>query len=410
MSVNKRLKELVDKIRINRDAKTEMLDEYKVPLEQIIRTKFKNINILYGGSLAKGTAIKNKSDVDLLCYLDSKSDLSVETCYNEMLTLLETNGFYIKQKNSAINVYGDKVNGQWETTVDVVPGKYTSNDDNKDVYLWCNKTKSRLKSNPEIQINKVKQSKMREVIMLIKYYTQTHYFKFKSFYLEIFAIDVVQPKISENDNLFDMLVKFCSFFNLIGTTQIHDPANSNNDIMNIHSQNEFEVIRKKIKELYKILLTNNTICIVDFLVRNAAVNCDQCYEQDALSHSQQLNLYSNYIFEITCTLSNGKILCSNETIVKEQLLCFTIFLNFFNRFQNKIEEVKFIVSNAGYEARGDLRGGSRFPTNCDYRLGLFEIEETTRYNGNHYVQAVVITRYHTYYSKPFIVRIRDFDD
>lgn len=328
----------------------------------------------------------------------------------KIFALLESNGFYLNPKNSAISVYGDKTNGKWESTVDVVPGKYTSKDDNKDAYLWCNKTKSRLKSNPEIQISKVKQSKMREVIMFIKYYTQTHNFKFKSFFLEIFAIDVVQPKISEKDNLYDMLVKFCSSFDLIGKIQIYDPANSSNNIMDIHSSNEFDIIRKRIKELYKVLLTNNELSIVDFLTNKATVDYDRCYEQDALSHSQQLKLYRNHIFEITCTLPNNKILYSNKTVAKDQLLCFSISLNFFCGIQNKIEEVKFVVSNAGYEARNDLRGGTRSPTDCNYQLGIFEIKETTRYNGNHYVQAIVDTHYQTYYSKPFIVRIRDFDD
>lgn len=87
MSVNKKLVELVEKIRISRDAKTEMLDKYKIPLEQIIRSEFKDINVLYGGSLAKGTAIKNKSDVDLLCYLDAEFNLSVEGFYKKNICL-----------------------------------------------------------------------------------------------------------------------------------------------------------------------------------------------------------------------------------------------------------------------------------------------------------------------------------
>ena len=183
------LNRLLNEHRVNKDFREEVKEGYRLPLQEVINTKFEaKPNYRYGGSLAKGTPNSNSCDIDLLCYVDSDCGLSVENVYNNVKDALSNSNYIFQCKNSAICVTGEKFETPWEITVDVVPGKYTSNEDNKDVYLWCNKDKKRLKSNPEIQINKVKNSNMKDVIRIIKLYRSFHNFKFKSFFLEIFAI------------------------------------------------------------------------------------------------------------------------------------------------------------------------------------------------------------------------------
>lgn len=244
--VSTELNKLLDKNKVDKDFKQEVRDGYRLPLQETINKLFTNSpNYRYGGSLAKGTANINSCDIDLLCYMDADCEYSVEEIYNNIANSLKDSIYTYSCKNSAICVSGDSEEGKWDITVDIVPGKYTSNEENKDVYLWCHRDEKRLKSNPEKQISKVQESDMRDVVRIIKLYRESHGFKFKSFFLEIFAIDVVENEIRKDDTVYDKLVKFCSHYAEIGKTKIYDPANTNNDIMQIHSENEFATIRKK---------------------------------------------------------------------------------------------------------------------------------------------------------------------
>ena len=402
--VAEELNKLLNEYKVNKDFREEVREGYRLPLQEVINSKFETKpNYRYGGSLAKGTANSNSCDIDLLCYVDSDCGLSVENVYNTVECALNNSNYIYECKNSAICVTEEKGETPWEITVDVVPGKYTSNEDNKDVYLWCNKDKKRLKSNPEIQINKVKNSNMKDVIRLIKLYRSFHNFKFKSFFLEIFAIDIVEPKIKDSDNVYDKLVKFCSCYKEIGKTKIYDPANADNDIMGIHTEYEFENIRNKIKMLYEVLLTNDSKGIVDY-IEGTYVNIDTSYAKDAKSHSKSLSLSVSPIFFLRCYDSSGKVICSGEKIGKGKQITFHIDVP----YSIQIATVKLIVSNAGYESINCPRGNEENTT----RQGPnhYTRSETTSYNGNHYVQAIVkTTTGHTYYSSPFVVKIRDYD-
>ena len=77
-------------------------------------------------------------------------------------------------------------------------------------------SKKSLKTNPEKQINKVKQSLSKDVIRIIKLFRDRNNFKFKSFFLEIFCIDVIEPLYDESDDLFNKVFHFCKHYNDIG--------------------------------------------------------------------------------------------------------------------------------------------------------------------------------------------------
>ena len=134
-----------------------------------------------------------------------------------------------------------------------------------------------------MQINKVKKSNSKEIIRLIKLYREFNNFKFKSFYLEIFAIDVVEPEFVAGDNIYDKLVKFCSHYNEIGKTKIYDPANSANDINKIHDEYEFSLIRNYIEKLYRALLTNDEETIKNCIL-NKPYDIEKGFLNNAKSH------------------------------------------------------------------------------------------------------------------------------
>lgn len=404
--INEFLCNILSENKIDKDFNDEVKNGYRLPLQDIINQGFEQIkpNYRYGGSLAKGTANINDCDIDLLCYLPSDVNLSVENIYKTIEKSLNKSCYLYQSKNSAIRVYGDN-NELWDISVDLVPGKYTSAD-NKNVYLWCNKTNNKLLSNPEIQINKVKESNIKDVIRFIKFFRNFKNFKFKSFFLEIFAIDIVEQTIIDEDNLYDKLIKFCSHFNEIGITKIYDPANKfGNNIMTIHTDDEFQSIRYYIKELYEVLLTNNENTIKNYF-DNKPIYLEKSYKEN-LKHNP-ISLYLNpvrpYII-LTCNGTDDSEYNSSKIFKKNEHICFNI------KFPNSIpiHNVKIIISNSGYEAfhANCLRGTEESTTKIT--KNHYQRNETTAYNGYHYVQAKGYDNLRRpYYSNIFVVHVCDY--
>lgn len=415
--VNDELLKLLDKYKIDRNFTEEIRNGYRNQLEDDINSYLnEKPNYRYGGSLAKNTANTNSCDIDLLCYMDSNSSYSVEKIYNEIANSLSNNQFIIERKNSAICVTGKIGEDKWDISVDVVPGKYTSNDNNKDVYLWCNKDNARLKSNPEIQIEKVKTCCYKDLIRLVKLYRTFKNFKFKSFYLEIYIIDYLSKYLKPEETLYNNLVIFSEHYDDIGNVKLVDPANIANDISNIHSSYDFEIIRNNIKELYNALLTDDETTIINCIL-NKPYDLGNGYFKSAKSHSPMLN-FKNKLILINSpvsirgeyfdeNLNNWITFDSNSILKKNVQLKFTISV--LASFSPK--DVKLIVSNAGYDAvirnkcpRGKpeetkfLKKNNMLLEYCRY--------EPTSYFGNHVVQAIVVTKNGNYYSNLLHVCIR----
>lgn len=411
--VNDELLKLLDKYKIDRNFTEEIRNGYRNQLEDDINSYLnEKPNYRYGGSLAKNTANTNSCDIDLLCYMDSNSSYSVEKIYNEIANSLSNNQFIIERKNSAICVTGKIGEDKWDISVDVVPGKYTSNENNKDVYLWCNKDNARLKSNPEIQIEKVKKCCYKELIRIVKLYRTFKNFKFKSFYLEIYIIDYLSKYLKPEETLYNNLVIFSEHYDDIGKVSLVDPANIANDISNIHSSYEFEIIRNNIKELYNALLTDDENTIINCIL-NKSYDLEKGYFKSAKSHSPMLNLiiaYSpvsirgEYFDE---NINNWITFNSNSILKKNIKLKFTISV--LASFSPK--DVKLIVSNAGYDAviRNKCPRGkpeeTKFLKKNNMLLEYYRYEPTS-YFGNHVVQAIVVTKNGNYYSNLLHVCIR----
>ena len=170
--------------------------------------------------------------------------------------------------------------------------------------------------------------------------------------------------------------------------------------MSIHESWEFEIIRNKIKELYEVLLTDNEKVIKDFIL-GKNVDIDKAYEYGAKEHSPLLDLkVLNSYINLSC-YDNTLEIFSNQQLNKNIKLKFKVNIPFYH----DVNEVKIIISNSGYESRRCLRGEA---ITIYMSNGEYVREEHTLYNGNHYAQALVKTTNKTIYSKPFIVRVRDF--
>lgn len=414
-----KIEDLLSKYRVNRDFQSEIRKDYRNEIENTLSTAFDHgtkIYFRYGGSLAKGTANTNSCDIDLLCYIDSDSCLTLKQVYESAQKALQENGYLIEPKNSAIKVFGKLGDNKWDITVDVVPGKYTRNEKSGDVNLWCKKDNKSLKTNPEIQINKVKKSESKDVIRTIKLYRDFNNFRFKSFFLEIFTIDIVEPDFKEGDSLIDKLIKFCDHFEDIGNKKVQDPANSNNDIMSIHDEWEYSSVRSQIKKLRDALLTDDET-VMENCILNEPYDENESYIKNAENHSTLIKLGQNPIvpfFNFTIQGYYSSDDSYNNSTIEYTELSKNLNLKFvaFVPDSISIKSVRWIICNAGYEAKkaGSLRGDKleKSNDNLPSHPGRKYIKyEQTLYHGNHFAQAVLeTTTGKLYYSNIIVVKIR----
>ena len=409
------LKDLLNEYRVTRDFQKEIREGYRIEIEELLKKQYDTkCNFWYGGSLAKGTANINSCDIDLLTYLNNDTKMSLQEIYDKTYESLKNN-YICEKKNSAITLTG-KIGEEWDYNVDVVPGKFSSSDATSDVYLWQNNSKSRIKTNPEKQIKKIKESKSKDVIRLIKLYRDFNNFKFKSFFLEIFAVDVVESLYSENDSLLDKVIKFCSQYDKIGVQKINDPANTHNDIMDIHSKYEFSIIREKIKSLYEVLMTDNEKAIKDCIL-GKPYNIEKTYEENAFRYSimRKPNYkipIEGFIIGDSAKDSQGKQ--EKTPFFSHNVLKKGIEIRFVTYVPKSmgIQNVEWIITNSGYDAKKNkcLRGDEIEPSCFSEKVGdakRYYKKEYTQYYGNHFVQAVLTTKSRkTFYSNLFVVKIR----
>ena len=416
------LNDLLKTYEVDNNEKIEIREKYRKDVETCLRNAFRficeKITIVYGGSLAKDTAISDSSDVDILCYLSSDCALSVEEIYKEALKALTLDGFILKAKNSAICVTGHSKETPWDKTIDVVPGKFIDNDEG-DVFLWQNRSQKKLKTNPAKQINKIKNSNSKDLIKLIKIYRACRGFELKSFYLEIFCIDVVEKEFGVGDDLLDKLVKFSRHYNDFDSIKIYDPANSANDLSDIHTQYEFEIIKERLKELFEIVSTDNKNAILNLLLGGKS-SPDKAYEDYASEiakrkgnsfSSNSLTIYQSFPIYVEIYDEKSKIFLFDSLIyplAKGKHLRFSVRVN---RYSIKISKCEWIITNAGYEARkkGDLRGESTsVPSITRDNFDYYYKEEHTKYYGDHFVQARLTTNTNrVIYTEKIRVKIRD---
>jgi tRNA nucleotidyltransferase (CCA-adding enzyme) len=211
------IKELLDAYRVNRDFQKEIRETYRNSIKEVLSSLYDTgVRFIYGGSLAKGTANTNSCDIDLICYVNCNTNMTLKEIYETTAKALEDNNYLVNRKNSAIELTGKIGENSWDTTVDVVPGRYIK--DSQDVNLWNNREQKTLKTNPEKQINKVKESNSKDLIRIVKLFREFNNLRFKSFFLEIFIIDIVEEDFQDGDDIQDKLVHFCNHSNDIGTT------------------------------------------------------------------------------------------------------------------------------------------------------------------------------------------------
>lgn len=192
-------------------------------------------SIRWAGSMAKDTMIKESYDGDVTCYFPHDEDgagTTLEEIYNNVAELLGKD-YVIERKASALrvkNLSTKATKGFAEDLhFDVVPGRFTD-DNEEDVFMHrTTGEKERLKTNLQVHIDHIRDSGVRDAIRMMKYWNARNAIGAKTFVLELLVVKLLAKKkgCALAEQLTHVLTEFRDNAEDLC---VEDPANSNNDL------------------------------------------------------------------------------------------------------------------------------------------------------------------------------------
>lgn len=180
-----------------------------------------HLNGVYvAGSIAKGTAISESSDVDILISVNPTAVETLKEVYEKLYNRFTVDGLSPRRQNVSL---GLDVSG-WK--VDVVPAKKQSLLTN-DHSLWSHKSQARRETNIHNHVKYVADSQRINEIKLLKIWRKLHGLEFPSFLLEVTVINVLSGH--STTTLSANFVKVLEYLrDSIPTARILDPTKPSN--------------------------------------------------------------------------------------------------------------------------------------------------------------------------------------
>lgn len=204
----------------------KQLRERRQQVEGVLRAAFPDSSptIRYAGSKAKGTLIKELYDLDLVCYFandDTSAGETLKDIYNNVSAAVAKH-YQVVPKRSSLRVRDLKSSVDFH--IDVVPGRFTD-DDEKDCFLWQNEgEKKRLKTNLDVHIAHVRDSGVVEAIRVLKLWKARKALPVKQFVWELLVIELLSG--SKSKSLPDQVKKvWTELRDRAEPVAIEDPAN-----------------------------------------------------------------------------------------------------------------------------------------------------------------------------------------
>ncbi len=237
MNTNEYLEKIMEQQTFAPDApELESLRRWRDEVKSLLREDFPTSSIRWGGSMAKGTMIRESYDGDVTCYLPHDEDVAGKTLSeiydNVARTLAER--FAVERKRSALRVKDPSTQESKgfpeDLHIDVVPGRFTG-DENDDVFLHQeNGEKERLKTNLQVHVNHIRESGVRPAIRLMKLWNVRNGIRAKTFVLELLVVELLkQRKTAGLDRQLEHV--WTELRDHPATLAVEDPANpSGNDL------------------------------------------------------------------------------------------------------------------------------------------------------------------------------------
>lgn len=200
------------------------------------------VEVIYSGSIAKGTAISLATDGDIFISLSSTTPDTLPEIYTSLYTAILQTGYQARKQNVSIGLTS---NGY---KIDLVPGKRQSQY-GYDHSLYRNKAKTWTKTNVKTHISQIANSNRLNEIKLTKIWRQLNNLDFPSFYLELAVLDCLSGRSYSglNDNFWKVLGFLADGF--IKSTYL-DPANTNNIISDDLAMSEKQAIQRAAQAAY----------------------------------------------------------------------------------------------------------------------------------------------------------------
>ncbi len=150
--------------------------------------------------MAKGTMIREAYDGDMTCYFphdETEAGDNLKEIYENVARIL-TEKFEVERKKSALRVKDPSTMTSMgfaaDLHIDVVPGRFTS-EEKTDVFLHqVNSEKGRLKTNLQVHIDHIRKSGVRPAIRLIKLWNVRNGIGAKTFVLELLVVKLLDGR------------------------------------------------------------------------------------------------------------------------------------------------------------------------------------------------------------------------
>lgn len=218
----------------NDDGELEDLRKRRDDVKELLSSHFSESNpsIRWAGSMAKGTMVRTSYDGDVTCYFphQDESGKTLKEIYEEVETALQDD-YVVERKPSALRIREKSTENYYvDLHLDVVPGRFTDEEEG-DVFLHrTTGEKERLKTNLLVHIEHVKKSGVLPAIRLAKIWNARHGVGAKTFILELLVVKLLEGKQSEklSDQLLHVWTELRD--NSLNLT-VDDPANpTGNDL------------------------------------------------------------------------------------------------------------------------------------------------------------------------------------
>ena len=206
----------------------QTLQAHKKEVTDFLRTEFGSTPIIkYAGSREKGTMIAERYDLDIVSYFPSTDTRSLKEIREDVSNHLKKK-YLIRPKTSA-----ERITNVRDSTapngyhIDVVPGRFIEG--TKDVFLHvAYGEKERMQTNLKVHIDHIVNSGCVPVIRIVKLWACRNDVPIKTFVLELFVVRTLSGSRDKGNLTESFRTVMEALKDDYGSTQLVDPANSNN--------------------------------------------------------------------------------------------------------------------------------------------------------------------------------------
>lgn len=248
-------KEYLEKLledQVLEEKEIKVLSDHRDEVEALLREEFGDDPVIkYAGSKAKGTMISDSYDLDMACYFLYENNDSLKEIRDSVAEKLREK-YVVEEKGSALRIKASGENNSViDYHIDVVPGRFVGKEQ-QDAFLYvAYGEKERMKTNIKTHIKHISESGCREIIKLAKLWNCRNDLHIKTFIIELFVIKSLDgfDWKGQLDTGFKKVLE--SFRDNFVSVRLEDPANSNNIVSQLLTDDQKKLISKIAAEQLK---------------------------------------------------------------------------------------------------------------------------------------------------------------